>query len=73
MPLVTHAGVLFPGDNRVIDRAGWQCTAADPDEPRGRCRLIATHTHRTRDGDRYRWAALCLKHYDQAGPEAVAR
>lgn len=73
MPLVARCGYVLVGDNRVIDRAGLQCTAADPDEPRGRCRYIATHVHRRRDGDRFRFAALCAGHYKKAGPEAVVR
>jgi hypothetical protein len=73
VPRVDHAGYILLGDNRVIDRAGWQCTAADPDEMRGRCRCVATHVHRRRDGDRMRVVALCAKHYELAGPETVTR
>lgn len=72
MGRVGHVGT-FPGDNLCIDRAGWQCTARDPDEPGQRCRWIATHTHRRREGERYRLTALCRKHYEAAGPEAVVR
>jgi hypothetical protein len=73
MPRVDHARYILPGDNWVIDRAGWQCTAADSDEPRGRCRYLATHVHRRRESDRLRFAALCAGHYTKAGAEAVAR
>jgi hypothetical protein len=73
MPLVARCGYVLVGDNRVIDRAGWQCTAADPDEPRGRCRCVATHVHRRRDGDRVRVTALCQRHYELSGMEAVGR
>lgn len=70
MPRIGHCGYLLPGDSTVADRAGYQCTAPDPDEPRGRCRLGITHTHRQRNGDRVRVAAFCAKHYELAGPEA---
>jgi hypothetical protein len=73
VPRRDHAGYLLPGDNVVIDRAGGQCTAPDPDEDRNRCRGVATHTHRRRDGNRVRVSALCPKHYEAAGPEAVIR
>ncbi len=73
MSLVAHCGYVLPGDNPIIDRAGHQCTAADSDEIKGRCRCIATHVHRSRDGDRFRFAALCPTHYALAGPEAVVR
>jgi hypothetical protein len=73
VPRMSHAGYLLPGDSVVIDRAGGQCVAADPDEDRNRCRCVATHTHRRRDGDRVRVSALCRKHYELAGPEAAAR
>jgi len=69
MGRVGHVGV-FPGDNRVIDRAGWQCTERDLDNATQRCRRIADHTHRRRAGDRYRTVALCAPHYRLAGPEA---
>ncbi len=72
MPRAGHVGT-WPGDNRVIDAAGWQCVKDDLDEPGQRCRRIATHTHRRRVGDRFRVTALCLRHYDLAGPEAVRR
>jgi hypothetical protein len=71
MPLIAHCGYILVGDNRIIDRAGWQCTAADPDEPRGRCRFVATHVHRRRDSDQLRFTALCPTHYELAGPEAA--
>jgi len=73
MPLVDRCGYVLVGDNRVIDRAGLQCTAADPDEPRGRCRYVATHVHRRRDGDRMRVTAYCKRHYELAGVEAMVR
>lgn len=73
MPRVDHAGYILPGNNRVIDRAGWQCTASVPDEPRGRCRWVATHVHRRRDGDRVRVTALCQRHYELSGVETVVR
>ncbi|MGH3548231.1 MAG: hypothetical protein ACRDQU_08985, partial [Pseudonocardiaceae bacterium] len=69
MGRVGHVGT-WPGDNPVIDAAGWQCTAPDPDALGGRCRLIATHTHRRRVDGKIRVAALCPGHYDAAGPEA---
>jgi hypothetical protein len=72
MPHARHVGI-FPGDNRIIDRAGWQCTAKDADQLRGRCVMIATHTHRRHDGDRIRAVALCGWHYELAGPEATTR
>ena len=70
MPRVNTAGLTVAGDNLVIDRAGWQCTAEVPDEPGGRCRRIATHVHRQRHGDGFRLTALCPLHYEAAGPEA---
>ncbi|MGH3810273.1 MAG: hypothetical protein ACRDRU_27365 [Pseudonocardiaceae bacterium] len=73
MPRVGHCGYLLPGDSRAADLAGYQCTAPDPDEDRGRCRMGVTHIHRRRDGNRVRVSALCPKHYEQAGPEAAAR
>jgi hypothetical protein len=74
MPRVTQGGGwLLPGLNRVIDRAGWQCQGDDPEEPQGRCRLLATHTHRRQVGDRVTVAALCPRHYELAGPETPAR
>jgi hypothetical protein len=73
VPRMSHAGYLLPGDSVVIDRAGWQCVAADPDEDRNRCRWVATHIHRRRDGDRVRVTALCQRHYELSGVEAVAR
>jgi hypothetical protein len=72
MPCVARAGYTLPGDNRIIDACGWQCTAHDPDEILGRCRLIATCVHRRRDGDRIRAIALCRRHFELAGPEAAA-
>ncbi|MGH3547830.1 MAG: hypothetical protein ACRDQU_06890, partial [Pseudonocardiaceae bacterium] len=72
MGRVGHVGT-WPGDNRTIDAAGWQCTAPDPDALGGRCRLIATHTHRRRVDGKIRVAALCPGHYDAAGPEARLR
>jgi hypothetical protein len=66
VPRVDHADYILPGDNRVIDRAGWQCTAQDLDEPDVRCRRIASFTHRRRDGDRVRAVALCPLHYELA-------
>lgn len=71
MPCVAPLGYLFRGDNRTIDAAGWQCTAPDPDEG-GRCRLIATYTHRriAANGAKRTTVALCGKHFAAAGPEA---
>ncbi len=48
-----------------------QCSAADPEEWLGRCRLVATHSHRRRVGDRVRAVALCPHHFELAGPEAA--
>lgn len=69
MGRVSPVGWTLPGQSRVVDRAGWQCTAADPDDQTERCRLIATHTHRRSVGDRVKVAALCPRHYREAGPE----
>lgn len=73
MPRIGHCGYLLPGDSRVADLAGYQCTAPDPDEARGRCRMSITHLHRRRDGDRVRTVALCPKHYELAGPETTTQ
>ena len=73
MPRVTRAGYILPGDNRVIDKAGWQCTAFDSAEE-GRCRWLATHVHRRRNGDKGTTVvALCQTHYELAGPEMAVR
>ena len=69
MGRIGHVGI-FPGDSLLLDRVGWQCTAEDLDNPNQRCRWMVTHTHRRRDGDRYRTVALCARHYELAGPEA---
>jgi hypothetical protein len=68
MARIDHGGWLLPGDNPAIDRAGWQCTAPDPTEDRGRCRLLATHTHRRRNGNRVHIVPLCKPHFDLAEP-----
>lgn len=70
MPRVDRQGFVLPGENAIIDQAGWQCVAPDLEEIRGRCTRIATHVHRHRDGaNRVQALALCPRHYEEAGAE----